>query len=70
MKNTRIRLASRPEGLPSRENWKIETVESEAPGDGEFLAENIYISLDPAMRGWIRDVKSYIEPVGIGEIMR
>ncbi len=70
MNNTRILLASRPVGLPKAENWTIETVETTEPGEGEFLAEVLYISLDPAMRGWIREGKSYIEPVGVGEVMR
>ncbi len=70
MKNTRVLLASRPVGLPKRENWQIETVDTARPGDGEFLAEVLYISLDPAMRGWIKEGKSYIEPVGVGDVMR
>jgi len=70
MINTRILLASRPVGLPKRENWQIETVDTAGPGEGEFLAEVLYISLDPAMRGWINEGKSYIEPVGIGDVMR
>jgi NADPH-dependent curcumin reductase CurA len=40
------------------------------PKEGEFLVRMLYISLDPAMRGWINDVRSYIPPVGIGEVMR
>jgi len=63
-------LASRPVGLPQRENWSIETVDAGHPQDGEFLAEVLYLSLDPAMRGWIRDVKSYVPPVEIGAVMR
>ncbi len=70
MKNTRILLASRPVGLPTRENWQIERPDTGKPGDGEFLAEVLYISLDPAMRGWINEGKSYIEPVGVGDVMR
>jgi len=70
MKNTRILLASRPVGLPARDNWTVETVDAAAPGEGEFLAEVLYISLDPAMRGWVNEGKSYIPPVGIGEVMR
>lgn len=70
MKNIRVLLAARPVGLPNRDNWKIETVDTAAPGDGEFLAEVQYISLDPAMRGWINEGKSYIEPVGLGDVMR
>ena len=70
MKNTRVLLARRPAGLPDRDTWTIETVEARRPEAGEFLAEVRYISLDPAMRGWIKEGKSYIEPVGIGEVMR
>ena len=70
MKNTRVLLASRPVGLPKRENWQIESIDQTPPGDGEFLAEVLYISLDPAMRGWINEGKSYVPPVGIGEVMR
>jgi NADPH-dependent curcumin reductase CurA len=40
------------------------------PGEGEFLLRTQYVSLDPAMRGWMNDARSYIPPVGIGEVMR
>jgi NADPH-dependent curcumin reductase CurA len=70
MNNTRVLLASRPVGLPTRDNWTIETVPAGAPAEGEFLAEVLYLSLDPAMRGWINEGKSYIDPVGIGDVMR
>ena len=70
MKNTRVLLASRPVGLPERENWQIDSVETAEPGAGEFLAEVLYISLDPAMRGWVNEGKSYIEAVEIGAVMR
>ncbi|MCW8873086.1 MAG: NADP-dependent oxidoreductase [Xanthomonadales bacterium] len=70
MNNTRVLLASRPVGMPTRDNWSIETVPAEQPVEGEFLAEVLYISLDPAMRGWVKDAKSYLPPVGIDEVMR
>ena len=70
MQNTRVLLASRPAGRPTRDNWTVETVEIESPGEGEFLAEVRFISVDPAMRGWINEGKSYIEPVEIGAVMR
>jgi NADPH-dependent curcumin reductase CurA len=70
MKNTRVLLASRPVGLPTRDDWTIETVAVESPAEGEFLAEVLYISLDPAMRGWVKEGKSYIDPVNIGDVMR
>jgi NADPH-dependent curcumin reductase CurA len=56
--------------MPTRDNWSIETVPAEQPAEGEFLAEVLYISLDPAMRGWVKDAKSYLPPVGIDEVMR
>jgi len=70
MNNTRVLLASRPVGLPTRDNWTIESVPVAKPGEGEFLAEVLYLSLDPAMRGWIKEGKSYIDPVAIGDVMR
>jgi hypothetical protein len=69
--NHAFRLASRPVGLPKRENWKFTTEEPVGePGDGEVLVRVLYVSLDPAMRGWMNDARSYIPPVGIGEVMR
>jgi NADPH-dependent curcumin reductase CurA len=70
MKNTQILLASRPAGLPARENWSIETTEIPSLREGEFLAEVLFISIDPAMRGWINEGRSYIEAVDIGAVMR
>src|SRR5688500_8824998 len=70
LKNHQIRLASRPVGLPTRDNWN-HTVEPVAPPpDGGLLVKTLYLSLDPAMRGWMNDAKSYVPPVGIGEVMR
>ncbi len=70
MKNTQIRLAVRPVGLPKASDWQLVTEETPALQEGQFLVRNLYISLDPAMRGWVRDVPSYLPPVGIGEVMR
>ena len=68
--NAQIRLAARPVGLPKPSDWDY--VEEPAPkaGDGQILVEVEYISLDPAMRAWMNDVRSYIPPVQIGEVMR
>jgi len=62
-------LASRPSGAVSEDNFKL--VESEAPRskDGEVLVKNLWLSLDPYMRGRMNDVKSYVPPVQIGEVM-
>jgi NADPH-dependent curcumin reductase CurA len=70
MENTRVLLARRPEGLPGPDTWTIETVDCPSPTEGEFLVEVRYISLDPAMRGWIKEGRSYIEPVEVGDVMR
>lgn len=63
-------LASRPVGEPTRDNWSLETVTLPEVKDGQIAVKILYISLDPAMRGWMNEGKSYIEPVKIGEVMR
>jgi NADPH-dependent curcumin reductase CurA len=68
--NRQWRLANRPDGMPPPETWDM--VEEDAPsaGDGEVLVKVLLLSLDPAMRGWLNDVPSYVPPVGLGEVMR
>ncbi len=68
--NTQIKLASRPEAAPTHDTWSIETSPIPTPKEGEMLVKLLYLSLDPAMRGWIKDVPSYLPPVQIGEVMR
>src|SRR5690348_7857877 len=68
--NRQVRLGARPVGLPTADDWQHTTEDVPEPGDGEFLVRNEYLSLDPAMRGWMNDARSYIRPVRIGEIMR
>ena len=68
--NKQIRLAHYPEGLPADDTWKLVDGEIPQPTEGQFVVRNHYISLDPAMRGWIRDVRSYLPPVQIDEVMR
>ncbi|WP_151087258.1 NADP-dependent oxidoreductase [Hymenobacter baengnokdamensis] len=68
--NTQVKLASRPTGLPTPENFTIETTEVPALQAGQVLVKNALLSLDPAMRGWMNAGRSYIPPVGIGEVMR
>jgi NADPH-dependent curcumin reductase CurA len=68
--NHQFRLAARPTGMPDRSNWDYTEEPVAEPGDGEVVVKVLYISLDPAMRGWMNDVKSYVPPVGIGEVMR
>jgi NADPH-dependent curcumin reductase CurA len=68
--NQQFRLASRPVGLPTNDNWQL-AEEALAPlAEGEVRVKVLYLSLDPAMRGWMNEGKSYIRPVAIGEVMR
>ena len=67
--NHQVRLASRPVGAATRENWQFTTEAVAQPGPGGVLVKTLYLSLDPAMRGWMNDARSYIPPVGIGEVM-
>jgi len=68
--NKQLLLKKRPVGLPDKETWKLTKTEVQEPKEGEFLVQCEYVSLDPAMRGWLNDVKSYIPPVQIDEVMR
>jgi NADPH-dependent curcumin reductase len=68
--NRQWRLAARPHGLPVPSDWELREEPVPSPGDGEFLVRVLYISLDPAMRGWMNPQRSYLPPVGIGEVMR
>ena len=68
--NHQVRLASRPVGMPTAENWQFTTEPVAQPGDGGVLVKTLALSLDPAMRGWMNEGKSYIPPVGLGEVMR
>ena len=68
--NHQFRLAARPVGLPKPSDWTFTQEPVGEPKDGEFLVKILYLSLDPAMRGWMNEGKSYIPPVGIGEVMR
>ena len=68
--NRNFKLATRPVGMCDRTNWTFGTDPVRDIADGEFLVRILYISLDPAMRGWMNEGKSYVPPVGIGEVMR
>jgi len=68
--NHQVRLAARPVGLPTRANWDFTTEAVPEPASGGVLVRTLFLSLDPAMRGWMNDAKSYIAPVGVGEVMR
>ncbi len=68
--NTMLKLAARPKGLVTRDNFEISQGPVPEPNDGEFVVKVEMISIDPAMRGWMNEGKSYVPPVGIGEVMR
>jgi len=68
--NHQVRLAARPVGLPKASDWQFTEEPVAEPAEGGVLIKTLAISLDPAMRGWMNEGKSYIPPVGIGEVMR
>lgn len=68
--NTTVRLAKRPTGMVTADCFIIAKEPMRQPADGEVTVRVDYISLDPAMRGWLNEGKSYIPPVEIGAVMR
>ena len=69
--NRVCKLAKRPPpGLVKRDIWSVEDQPLVEPGPGQFRVKVGYVSLDPAMRGWINEGKSYVPPVALGEVMR
>ena len=68
--NRQFRLAARPVGLPATADWSFTSADVPEPAEGQVLVKVLQISLDPAMRGWMNEGRSYIPPVGIGEVMR
>lgn len=70
LSNNQFRLAARPVGMVKPSDWKYTSEPVRDIGEGEILVKALYLSLDPAMRGWMNDGKSYIRPVAIDEVMR
>lgn len=70
LQNQQYRLAARPVGMPKPSDWQVAIESVPDIADGEIVVETLYLSLDPAMRGWMNEGKSYIRPVAIGEVMR
>jgi NADPH-dependent curcumin reductase len=68
--NAQWRLAARPVGLPKASDWEYVEEPAAEPDDGQLRVELEYVSLDPAMRGWMNEARSYVPPVEIGEVMR
>lgn len=67
--NQRIVLASRPEGEPTPQNFRLESKPVPEPGEGQVLVRNHYLSLDPYMRGRMNDGKNYAQPQPLDEVM-
>jgi NADPH-dependent curcumin reductase CurA len=68
--NQQFRLAARPVGLPKDSDWQLASEPLPPVEDGAVVVKTRYLSLDPAMRGWMNEGRSYIRAVAIGEVMR
>jgi hypothetical protein len=68
--NRQVRLKSRPTGIPQAEHFEIAEAPLPEIGDRQFLVRNEFLSVEPAMRGWVSAAANYSTPVGIGEVMR
>ena len=68
--NRQYFLASRPDGMPTAEHVQCRDVPLAEPGPGEVTIRNLYMSLDPAQRGWMSDAPNYIEPIALGDAVR
>ena len=69
MKTREVHLVARPEGWPKPEDFAIVEAELPPPGDGEVLIRNLFMSVDPYMRGRMNDVKSYVPPFKLNQAM-
>lgn len=68
--NRQYYLASRPHGEPNDSHVAVRDVPVPEPAPGEVVLRNLYISLDPAIRGWMGDDPNYIEPIALGDAVR
>ena len=68
--NRQVRLKARPAGIPEAGHFEIVDAPVPQPQDGQVLVRNIYLSVEPAMRGWVNAAANYSEPVAIGAVMR
>lgn len=69
MQNKEIRFASRPTGMPTSENFNIVDADTPQPSEGEVLVRSLYISVDPYLRGRMREGKSYVPPFAVGQVI-
>src|SRR5580704_9502718 len=68
--NRQVWLKSRPNGIPQAEDFAIRVSPVPTPAEGEFVVRNSYLSVDPAMRGWIADTSTYWPRIEVGDTMR
>ncbi len=68
--NRQWRLKTRPVGMVKESDFEYVEEPAASPGEGQALVRNFMVAFEPAMRGWLEDVESYVPPVGIGEVMR
>lgn len=68
--NQRVVLAARPNGIPQAEHFRLEEVALPPLLPGEFLVRNQFLSIEPAMRGWVNAAANYADPVPVGGVMR
>lgn len=68
--NKQLKFINRPKGEADASTWALESNPIPEIQEGEILVKQHYVSLDPAMRGWMNDARSYIEPMAIGSVMR
>ena len=69
-RNRRVLLTSRPVGIPQADHFSLDEAPLESVGDGQFRVRNIYLSVDPAQRGWSNEGTNYADPVPLGSVMR
>lgn len=68
--NRQVRLKARPPGIPQAEHFEIVEAPIPEPAEGQVLVRNVFLSVEPAMRGWVSSVANYAQPVPIGGVMR
>lgn len=68
--NRQVRLKARPDGIPQAEHFELVEAPLPTPAEGEVLVRNSFLSVEPAMRGWVSAVANYSEPVALGAVMR
>jgi NADPH-dependent curcumin reductase CurA len=68
--NRQVRLKARPSGIPQADHFEIVEAPIPEPAEGQVLVRNIFLSVEPAMRGWVSSVANYSDPVPVGGVMR